>query len=33
MNIKNYSMIWNTLKKEGGRREREKKTFGYIHSD
>jgi hypothetical protein len=24
MNIKRYSMIWNTLKKEGGRREREK---------
>jgi hypothetical protein len=24
MNIKRYSMILNTLKKEGGRREREK---------
>jgi hypothetical protein len=24
MNIKHYSMIWYTLKKEGGRREREK---------
>jgi hypothetical protein len=23
MNIKRYSMSWNTLKKEGGRRERE----------
>jgi len=32
MNIKRYSMILNTLKKEGGGAG-ERKTFGYIHSD
>jgi hypothetical protein len=32
MNIKRYSMIWNTLKKKGGREAGGRKTVGYIHA-